>query len=74
MMSLTLQLVFMILVLFSIVISSFGGLESWSICFLCICLFIMLSIVSSSWCHGLASTCDCDTSLGFHLTFLIICL
>ena len=46
------------------------GRESWSMCFLCIYLFILhasvrtspfLSFFSSSWCQGLTAGCDCGT-------------
>ena len=44
-----------------------GG-ESWSMCFLCICLFIyrhwFLSF-SSSWCREVAAVCDCGSSWTF---------
>ena len=59
-------------VLFSIMITSLGR-ESWSICVLCICLFIFLALLSvffsSIWCHGLAATCNFGTPWTFHFTF-----
>ena len=70
------------LALWSRVISPFGifsdhlawGKERWSMCFSCLCLFILhaytLFIFSSSWCQGWAAACDCGTPWSFLLIVL----
>ena len=48
------------------------GRENLSICFSCICMFILHPLLfvflSSSRCRGLAAACDCSTPWTFHLT------
>ena len=49
-----------------------GGGGDWSVCFSCICLFVLLlSFFSSSWCRGLAAVCDCGTPWTFLLTLFL---
>ena len=54
--------------------SSHLGKESWFVCFSCACLFCSWRFVfyffsSSSWCQGLAATCDCGTLWTFLFIF-----
>ena len=56
-------------VLFDIVITSLRE-ERAGICASSICTRSILSVFSSSWCQGLATTCACGTPCTFQLPFL----
>ena len=45
------------------------GRESWSICFSCICLFILHAVIFCPFSLPQAAACDCRTPWTFLLTF-----